>query len=372
MTNKHWWLFILSWTGIALAEPPVFNEEGFRLATPDPVFSFPRSHGSHPAFRIEWWYFTGHLFAPPDQRFGFEATFFRYALAPGGHHTDSGFGTNQLYMAHMALTDVARQRFHHEERLNRDGWDAWAKVDELDIRNGNWTVRRTEGEAMQLVGSVRGDVRFTLDFEPQQDKVLFGKDGYSRKGASPGAASWYITFPRLAVSGTLLINGNSLPVEGQAWMDHEISTSQLDAQQAGWDWASVQLDDGRSVMVYILRKQDGTPDAYSKLTWIGGDGIIGQWGPDAFTWKARRTWTSSVSGATYPIDIDLSLPDPATGEKRVLRLRPVMDAQELPGELSGVPYWEAACDVLDETGSVVGLAYVELTGYAGDLGASMR
>lgn len=358
--------------GLSASVRAGLTDDGFAYATPNPSFQFPRDHGSHPEFRIEWWYYTGHLFAGSGRRFGFEATFFRYALHPGGGHAESAFGTNQLYMAHMALTDVEGRAFLYEERLNRDGWEAWAHEGELNLRNGNWSVTMGEDETMTLKGSIRGEVRMEISLEPQQDRVLFGDQGYSRKGDAPEAASWYITFPRLRVAGELTYRGEVIPVTGQAWMDHEISSSQLDPDQVGWDWASIQLDDGRSIMVYLLRQKDRTPDLSSRLTWVGAEGILGAWGPTDFSWTARQTWTSPETGGVYPVDIDLILPDPDGGTTRRLRLRPVMAAQELTGQLSGVPYWEGACDVLDEAGKRIGYAYVELTGYAGDLGDAMR
>lgn len=354
----------------------VTDEDGYRLPTPHHAFRFPRDHGSHPGFKIEWWYITGHLRAPEQREapWGFQATFFRYALQPGQEgETTSLFGTNQLHMAHLALADPRTRRFLHEERINRDGWDAFARVEDLDIRNGNWRLRRVgPGEAMEVTGTIQGTAALRLHLTPAQPLVVFGENGMSRKGSAPSAASWYLTFPRLEVRGSLSIDHRAFPVTGEAWMDHEISSSQLDADQVGWDWASLRLDDGREIMVYVLRTSSGTPDRFSTLAWIDEAGAVRHYGPDQFSWRPRRTWTSPETGATYPIDIDLSTIDPAHGGPVTFRLRPLLDAQEMVGHLGGISYWEGACEILDDAGSRIGEAYVELTGYAEDLSGALR
>lgn len=361
----------------AQPQPPghVYNDQGYRLPTEHHAFVFPRDHGSHPEFKIEWWYLTGHLrVAGQADPFGFQATFFRYALQPQDRGSSpSSFGTNQLYLAHMALVDTRTGRFLHEERLNRNGWDAAAAVGHLDLQNGNWSLRGGPDDTLALVGSIENHAAFTLSLTPRKPLVIFGRHGLSRKGREPSAASWYLTFPRLAVQGTLRLADTEHTVTGEAWMDHEISSSQLGSDQVGWDWASLRLADGREVMVYLLRTTAGPPDPNSTLAWVDRDGGLTHYGPARFTWTARRTWQSPVTGGRYPIDIDLATVDPATGKAITFRLRPLVDTQEMVGHLGGISYWEGACEVLDEQGRVVGEAYVELTGYAAeDLGAALQ
>ena len=356
------------------AQAPGFGmertEEGYRIPTERPRFSFPRDHGSHPDFRIEWWYITGHLRDEGGRRFGFQATFFRYALTPYAAGGQAGFGTNHLFMAHMALSDMRGERFYHEERLNRDGWDARASVRDMDLSNGNWSLRRTEDERMELVASIRAEVGMALTLEPLQSKVFFGEQGLSRKGADPSACSWYITFPRLGVTGTLEVNGERVKVAGEAWMDHEISSSQLDRDQVGWDWLSVRLHDGCEMMVYILRDAAGRPDPYSTLAWIDAEGNVHHVGPDQFSWSAAGSWTSPETGAEYPIDVRIEGTRP-NGSPFAFDVKPLMRHQELVGTLGGISYWEGACDIVED-GQPVGEAYMELTGYDESLGNSLN
>lgn len=213
---------------------------------------------------------------------------------------------------------------------------------------------------MRLVGGIYGDARFTLTLTPTKPLVLFGDAGYSRKGAAPTAASYYLTFSRLAVQGELRLDGVELVVSGLAWMDHEYSSSQLDENQVGWDWLSAQFDDGRELMFYRLRTRDGGTDPASTLTWIARDGTPTR---APYRWEPLTTWESPHSGAIYPQRIRLTTRDPESGLERVFLVEPFHPDQELDGRLGGVTYWEGACRVLSPEGLVLGSAYLELTGY---------
>ncbi|HRE81137.1 MAG TPA: lipocalin-like domain-containing protein [Opitutaceae bacterium] len=335
---------------------PAVTVEGFSVPQAGYEFVFPRDHGSHPDFKIEWWYVTGHLFATGNQRFGFQATFFRQA---------SPDRQGELHLAHMAWVDLQTGRFLHQERLNRPGWDAEARVGQLSLRNGPWSLRMTHNapETLELSGGVRSDVHFAFQLVSQKPLVVFGENSLSRKGSDPHAASYYLTFSRLSVEGQLTI-GTSAPlaVTGQAWLDHEISSSQLSQGQVGWDWVSLQLhDEPRELMLYRLRRADGSADPASTLQWVDPQGKP-QRAP--FTWEVLSTWTSSETGAVYPARVRIQTTDPATNRPRSFTVEPLFAAQELPGELAKISYWEGACRVKDETGREVGSAYMELTGYA--------
>ncbi|GAB1487718.1 lipocalin-like domain-containing protein [Opitutaceae bacterium] len=331
--------------------------DGFAVPQPGYAFSFPRDHGAHPDFRIEWWYLTGHLRARDNRRFGVQATFFRNA-APDK--------SGDLHLAHMALLDVATGTFLHQERLNRTGWDATASADGLDVRNGPWSLRMTDPttERMELRGGVRAEAAFTLNLVPSKPLVRFGENGLSRKGVDPTAASYYLTFSRIAATGSLTVGIETFEVTGELWMDHEISSSQLSGGQVGWDWISVHLDGGREVMLYRLRLRDGSADPASTLTWVDAQGK-----PQValFSWTVESTWTSPRTGAVYPARIKVTTTDPATGRRVDFTVEPLAASQELTGELGGVPYWEGACRVLDASGREIGSAFMELTGYAKDL-----
>lgn len=366
-------------TAAAPADHPR-NADGFAYPALPPRLSFPRGHASHPDFRIEWWYITGHLFDAAGGRYGFQATFFRNAGPPavnGENHDGAAvsprFGRSQIFLAHMAVMDLQTGAFYHQERIQREGWDAGAATDTLRVFNGNWILEARgydadgDPQAMRLVGTVGSDAALDLVLDPRKGRTLFGDRGVSKKGPEPDAASYYITFTRLGVNGTLQLGERELAVTGSAWMDHEISSNQLDDRQVGWDWVQMQLDDGSEIMAYRLRRRDGSTDPYSFFNWIDADGEVTQVGPEAFRWDARGVWTSPDTGGAYPIAPVLTATHPEDGKTRVYRVVPLAQKQEILGDLIGISYWEGAVDIEDADGKRIGRGYLELTGYAQDL-----
>jgi predicted secreted hydrolase len=340
----------------ALALTALVALQPFRAAKPGYAFQFPRDHGAHPAFSTEWWYFTGHLWsADGRRRYGYQLTFFREGLAAGAYRGSPAWRTDQIHLAHAALTDLDRGTFRFDERLNREGLPASAAEGGLDLRNAGWTARMAPDGTIRLAFTVGADT-LSLDLASSGPPVLFGDQGYVRKGADPAAASHYLTYPRLATRGTLSGPRNET-LHGLSWMDHEFSSSQLSPGQVGWDWAGIQLRDGRSLMVYRLRGADGTQDPWSLVSEVDARGRL------ARTTRAFRmtggAWTSPGSRATYPLPLRLE----ALGE--TWTLEPLVAGQEL-GTRAGtrITYWEGACRVRDAQGREAGDAYVELTGYA--------
>jgi len=324
----------------------------FKVPEPNPVFHFPADHGSHPDFPLEWWYVTGHLYHDQNERFGYQATFFRQVAEQG---------KTTLHLAHMAVLDLAKKKFIYQTRLNRDGWDASSAVGKLAARNGSWSiVMHDDSAVIDLVGGVRSDASFKLELNPVKPLVLFGDKGYSRKGAGADAASYYLTFSRLQSKGTLRIGGRDLNVHGESWMDHEISSSRLGEGLVGWDWVCIQFVDGRELMMYRLRRADGSSDPASTLTWVDQGGATQK---ESFGWKALSTWTSPTTKGVYPAQVELSTVDPKNGQPVQLKIDPLLADQELAAGPGGIAYWEGACRVRDKEGHDIGSAYLELTGY---------
>ena len=366
-TALVWMLSTPVHTGQASTTP-----DGFALPEPGHVFTFPRDYGSHDNFKLEWWYITGHLFRPDGGRYGFQATFFRSAVAlPAALPDDTNppdFGNDTIYLAHMALTDVSGGKFVHQQRLNRRGWDAMAATDHLYVRNGNWWLRMTNTNRITMVlhGSVRGQAELRLELMPLKPLVVFGKNSVSQKAADPSAASYYLTFPRLEVMGQVVDSNVTNEVKGQAWMDHEISSSQLGANQAGWDWCCLQFTNNREIMAYRMRRQDGSQDDYSTLAWVNESGKVTQFASSSFHLETVHAWRSPQTGAVYPVEMRLVTVDEVTGRSVTFLLEPLVEDQELSGE-GKLAYWEGACRVRDEEGGEIGSAYLELTGYSGNL-----
>ena len=219
--------------------------------------------------------------------------------------------------------------------------------------------------SFELHGGIEAEVSFDLSLAARKPLVVFGEDGVSRKGEGAAAASYYLTFSRLQAGGMLTLGTTKFPVRGEAWMDHEISSSQLGRGQVGWDWICVQFrNQPRELMLYRMRRADGTADPASRLQWVEPDGRAVTAG---FAWKVEANWKSPRSGATYPSRVRLTTTDPISGSAVALEIDPILADQELANTLGGGPYWEGACRVRNAQGEDIGSAYMELTGYAAPL-----
>ena len=255
--------------GSAESQSPVEAESergSWRSADPGYTLVFPRDHAAHPDYRIEWWYYTGNLEAAGGRRFGYQVTFFR-AGVDRRPVNPSRWAVRDLHMAHLAVTDVARGEHHVAERLNRAGV-GWAGADPetLHVWNDGWSLTLEEGAHRLVAASDDGRLTVDLRLEPAAPPVLHGDGGYSRKGDEPGNASHYYSLTRLPTTGHLTVGGRSFDVAGASWMDHEFGSSFLEPAQAGWDWFSIQLDDGTDLMLYTMRRLDGSADPWSSGT----------------------------------------------------------------------------------------------------------
>lgn len=341
------------------------SPDGFERALAPRPFAFPADHGPHPAFRTEWWYWTGNLRAPgaggTSRRFGFQLTFFRTALAPSVAPRRSAWGTRDVYMAHLALTDADAGRFHVRDRWARGALDlGGASGDPFRVWLGDWTAEglAPAGQPIRLRAG-DGELRLDLTLSAAKPVVLHGKRGLSRKSAEPGNASYYYSLTRMPVSGEVQVADRAFPVEGLGWMDREWSTSALAPDQVGWDWFALQLDDGRELMLYRLRQRDGAISPASQGTLVAADGATRAFDRDAVEILVLDHWVSPRGGVRYPARWRLRVP--AAGLELVVT--PLLQDQELD---LAVRYWEGAVRVegTAEGRPLGGAGYVELVGYA--------
>lgn len=335
---------------------------GFAMAMEPRTFVFPRDHGPHPEFRNEWWYMTGNLDAADGRRFGFELTFFRFALAPKLPESGSAWRTNQVYVAHLALTDAGGQRFLVAERFSRGALGlAGARSSPLRVWIDDWEIAAAdvdaETENWRLQAS-DDDFALSLELVAGKAPVLNGVNGLSQKSAEAGNASYYYSITRWQTDGQVRLGNDEFTVSGLSWLDREWSSSALASDQQGWDWFALQLSDGSELMFYRLRKTDGSQDVFSGGTWVPGDGTSHHISGDRISISATKTW-SSPEGGTYPSSWEIRFPESGL----TLEVVPVMDDQEL---FTTVRYWEGAVDVTGTRDDVeiTGRGYVELTGYA--------
>lgn len=345
---------------LSVAEALAGGDEGFLLALEPRVFRFPADHGPHPGFRTEWWYFTGNLEAAGGRRFGFQLTFFRNQLVPQAPRRASPWAAEAVWMAHFALTDAAGRRFHAFERFARGAAGlAGARGGPFRVWLEDWrAVSSGDGFTPLRLEAAAGEVALDLTLEAAKPPVLQGDSGLSRKGPEPGNASYYYSLTRMPARGTVTVAGEAVPVTGLAWMDREWSTSVLSPGQVGWDWFSLQLDDGRDLMFYRLRRDDGSPDPRSAGSLVAADGSRRPLSADEVVLEVLERWESPASGALYPARWRLALPR----EGLELTVEPLLAGQELDLTFR---YWEGAVAVTGASRGrpVSGRGYVELTGY---------
>jgi len=353
---------------VADAGDELLDDAGFLMASPGRELVLPEDHGSHPRTRTEWWYLTGALTAEDGERFGFQATWFRRALTKDVADGRSPLAVRDVILFHGALTDVAGGRQLVTELASR-AYSPWAHAREgvMDVALFEHRLSDESGEGRRARAEFgAGEARLLLDLElASHAPLLHGREpGLSIKGVEPGQASWYYSLPRIGVSGVLERPGRPpTPVTGQAWFDHEFGSSQLGPEQTGWDWFSVALDDGTDLMLYVLRRADGTADVTSAGTLRRPDGTVAHLDRDAFAVAPVGAWTSPRTGATYPSGWRLAVPS----ERLVVDVSPVLADQELSTPTTtGVTYWEGLCAFEGERSGapVAGEGYVELVGYA--------
>jgi predicted secreted hydrolase len=335
------------------------------------TLAFPRDHGAHPEFGIEWWYATGWLQrdaarGAAQPAWGFQLTFFRTRTGLA-ESLPGRFAARQLLFAHAALTDLAARRLVHAERIVR--WTgegasprAAAASDDTRLRVADWRLERDrDGRyACQLADEAAG-FSWRLVLTPTQPLLLQGDAGFSRKGPHPDNASHYYSQPQLEVSGDLVADARKHPVHGRAWLDHEWSGSLMPERAVGWDWIGINLDDGGALMAFRLRDAQGAP-VWAGGTWRTRDGAQRSFAAHELRFEPLAWWTSAATRARYAVRWRIACP------AGTFELQALLDAQELDARAStGTVYWEGLSELLDADGRRLGLGYLEMTGYAAPL-----
>jgi predicted secreted hydrolase len=350
----------------------------WKQATAGYTFAFPRDHASHPDYKIEWWYYTGNVKTADGRRFGYQITFFRVGI----DHTPvnpSKWAIRDLFMTHLAVSDAKGQRYRFAEKLSRGGPGlAGADTDRYHVWNEDWTAgirnqgpgireQGSESRAPHVLHAMSEQAGVDLVLDEGKAPVIHGVNGISQKGAQPGNASHYYSLTRMPTTGTIVVDGEKFAVTGESWMDHESGTSFLEAGQQGWDWLSIQLSDHRELMLYRLRRADGSRDPRSSGTLIEPNGKSIHLADGDFTLTPGSPAFKSKNGAVYPIEWAVSIPS----QRIDLKVTTPLNDQELSLVRStGIAYWEGMIDVVGQSGgqAVKGSGYLEMTGYHGSLG----
>jgi len=383
MTNRQvlrcWGAGVLGCLSLGLAGaalsaqgPSRTPQAAWKEATAGYTYSFPRDHASHPDYKIEWWYYTGNVKTQDGRRFGYQVTFFRVGIDPAPSNP-SKWAVRDLFMTHLAISDPSGRRYRYAEKLSRGGPGfAGAATDRYRVWNDDWSAmldgrREAGGGRRHLLKATSQQASIDLVLDEGKAPVIHGIGGISQKGAQAGNASHYYSLTRMPTRGSMTVDGERFEVTGDSWMDHEFGTSFLEPGQRGWDWLSIQLADGRELMLYQLRRDDGSRDPRSSGTLVGVDGKTKRLDVTAFTLTPGRATFKSKNGAVYPTEWSIAI----ASERLDLTVTTPLNDQELALERStGVAYWEGAVDVSGSSigKPVSGAGYLEMTGYFGSLG----
>jgi predicted secreted hydrolase len=346
---------------LAAASAPAADLD-WEVALPGWKYEFPRDHHAHPDFKTEWWYFTGNLTGQDGREFGFQLTFFRQGVRRGDA-AGTRFAVDDIKLAHFAITDISKEKFRFAQKVSRGtfGEAGFNDGDRVAWIN-DWTLRLTGPGEFRLEARDQ-DFALSLDLAATKDPVFHGEDGVSQKSEGAGRASHYYSFTRLAAKGTIILEGKEIPVHGLSWFDQEWATNQLTENQTGWDWLSLQFEDGTELMLFQIRLKDGGRDRFSHGTWIDDEGNAVPVKNEDFELVPGRIWTSKETGGEYPVEWKLSIPKLNLD----LDVSAAMDAQELV--LQPISYWEGSVKAngTREGKAVQGRGYLEMTGYAGGL-----
>lgn len=362
-------ILVLLFTTIATVSTLDVSGQGskkYKAALPPYTFDFPRDHASHPDFRTEWWYYTGHL-KSAGHSFGFELTFFQVGINPVRRMGGSAWRLHTLFFAHFAITDETGKSFYHTETIGRPTLKmAGAEEDQLHVWIGKWSTELLVDEVTHQLKAESSEASISLKLKPTKPPVIHGHDGVSQKADGEGRASHYYSLTRMKTTGTLTIGGVNHNVEGLSWMDHEFGTNQLTPKQVGWDWFSIQLENDRELMLYVLRRSDGSIEPASSGTIVDDDGSWRHLDLSMYRINTNESWTSPHNGAVYPSSWEISVPS----EQLMLEVVPTLADQELVSQsILGITYWEGSVLVRGTDGGlpISGQGYVELTGYIGNI-----
>ncbi len=371
---------------VALAEESV--PDGWQRALPGANYAFPADHEIHPDFKTEWWYFTGTLRTEAGKDYGYELTFFRQGTLPPtlqasrqtlAPEARSQFVQNDFKFAHFAISELSAGQFHFTQKISRGAFGeagfgsvsvpATASPSPATVRLAwidDWSLRPQPDGSWNISAKTDFPAPMSVDLEvvPTKPPVIEGVNGVSQKAAGQGNASYYYSFTRLKTSGTLTVGGDKAqPVTGESWFDHEWASNQLAQDQIGWDWFCFQFDDQTELMLYAMRRRDGSVDPVSSGTLVATDGQVEHLKFGEFTLRATRTWHSKQTDATYPLAWQVEIPSRHLSFAVDSRL----DSQELV--LPPISYWEGAIRAEGRRGgqTLKGHGYMELTGYAGAL-----
>jgi predicted secreted hydrolase len=336
--------------------------EGYAQAAEGRALAFPRDHGAHTDYRIEWWYLTANLQDARGEPYGVQWTLFRIAVQPpGSRETGNAWQSDQVFMGHFAITwpDGHQAWQRYARGGNHDGESrAGVTAQPFSAWLDDWTLHSTGSEWLPLEVRARQDGHaLQLNLSSDRPLVLQGEQGFSQKHPQ-GGGSHYYSQPFLQASGELKIGDKTIAVSGPAWLDREWSSQFLRPDQTGWDWFALHLESGEKLMLFRLRPKTGElPGGYLHGVLISPDGETKSL--ESSRIKLQVLQKNRVAGRSLPLRWRIELQQIERAfEIEALHAEQWMDVD--------FPYWEGAVTVSGEGPGNRGRGYLELTGYPTD------
>ena len=293
---------------------------------------------------VEWWYYSGTMEDETGAEYGFHFVIFQVtnpeAGAPG-------------YMAHSSVLDInAGQR----EQDVRFGIGAQAQPETgFELGVVDWSLSGDDGT--HSFAASTNNYAFDLIVEATKPAALHNEIGYL---VALSGWTYYYSWTRMDLSGTLVVDGQELDVTGRAWMDHQWGDFVVSGYPTGWQWFSVSMDNGQELMVAEAREADGQKTVYGTL--VDPSGATTHIDGEDISIDVLGSWTSPHTGGEYPAGWSIGIPLHGLA----MTLTPIHDDQEFT--LAFPPntiYWEGLVetDITFDGESVGGSGYVELVGY---------
>ncbi len=322
------------------------RQNEFNVADSSYQITFPRDHGPHKNFRIEWWYFTANLKSETIEHLGIQWTLFKSNLKSESRKIPERL--NGFWMAHSALTT---KTFHYsEERFAREaGGQAGVTLNPFEAWIDNWSMKGDNELKNIKLESSGVDFSFSLKLSTEMNPVLQGENGFSKK-SEQRAASHYYSQPFYSVQGWVVLNGKRHVVKGMGWLDREWSSNLLNENQLGWDWFSLHLENGEKVMLFKVRHANGAD--FLSGSWINKDGTKKSLTSKDF--QLKEIDFSMIKGKKIPTRWKIVVfgSDPFTINTEALNINSWME--------TSFPYWEGP---ILFSGDLSGVGYLEMTGY---------
>ncbi|MEO6459837.1 MAG: lipocalin family protein [Bdellovibrionota bacterium] len=316
--------------------------------------------------QTQWWYFTGHLATKEGRRFSFQyVAFERHASQDFFGVLPTRIWTEEFHVAHFAVSNIdalpGERRFRYYQKGGLLPHFGFSSEERFHVDLDGWQMHQEDESSFRLLASEDGT---TLQLKVEADKPLcyHGANGYAAKNARVEDGSLYCSFTRLKASGKLLIDGVLHEVTGSAWMDHEKMAADDRVFHNGWDWYSLQLDNGCELMLYLLKDANGDMSSYAMGSYFDKDGKTHAIQADDIQWDRLQYWKSPRSKANYPVVNHIRI----TSLGLDLRVNPLLEDQEMDtSKTAFITYWEGAVSAEGTCRSerVTGRGYLELVGY---------